>query len=178
LQVAVWPNNLGGGIHLCDAIIEAAFRHRFRQVAYQVNSLPADFLAIATQRLVNAKYWGSQILPRACPAQWGIGTGFRCLTGLAIATQQRYVNLVNPSPVVASVLRVERSVGLGQDENVAATGELDVDDVHVKVVEIRRGVVVSKVSSLASKVLLDALVKRLARLRQHKDGRNRHCQMI
>jgi hypothetical protein len=30
---------------------------------YEVISLLADFLAIATQRLVNAKYWRSQILP-------------------------------------------------------------------------------------------------------------------
>jgi hypothetical protein len=32
-----------------------------QQVAYEVNFLPADFLVIATQGLVNTKYWGSQI---------------------------------------------------------------------------------------------------------------------
>jgi hypothetical protein len=31
--------------------------------------MPADFLAIATQGLVNAKYWGSQILLCAYPSQ-------------------------------------------------------------------------------------------------------------
>jgi hypothetical protein len=46
--------------------------------------------------LVNAKYWGSHILPCAYPAQKGIGAGFYCLTGLAIARQQRYAILVNP----------------------------------------------------------------------------------
>jgi hypothetical protein len=40
-------------------------------VTLEVNYLPADFLAIATQRLVNAKYRGRQILPRAYPAQRG-----------------------------------------------------------------------------------------------------------
>jgi hypothetical protein len=41
------------------------------------------------QGLVNAKYRGSQILPRVYPAQMGIGGGFCCLTREAIATQQR-----------------------------------------------------------------------------------------
>jgi hypothetical protein len=40
------------------------FRCLCRQAAYEVNYLPLDFLAIATQGLVNAKYRGSQILPR------------------------------------------------------------------------------------------------------------------
>jgi hypothetical protein len=53
-----------------------------RQVAYQVNSLPAGFLAIATHGLVNAKYQGSQILLCAYTSQRGIGAGFRCPTGL------------------------------------------------------------------------------------------------
>jgi hypothetical protein len=47
-----------------------------KQVAYEVNSLPADFLAIATQELVNSKYWGSQILLCAYPAQRGIEQGY------------------------------------------------------------------------------------------------------
>jgi hypothetical protein len=60
-----------------------------KQVACEVNSLLADFLAIATQVLVNAKYGGSQIQSCVYPAQKGIGAGFHCLTGKAIATQQR-----------------------------------------------------------------------------------------
>jgi hypothetical protein len=48
--------------------------------AYKVKFLPADFLAIATQGSVNGKYWGSQILLCAYPAQKGIGAGFCCLT--------------------------------------------------------------------------------------------------
>jgi hypothetical protein len=39
-----------------------------QQVAYEVNSLPADFLAIATYGLANAKYQGSQILTCVDPA--------------------------------------------------------------------------------------------------------------
>jgi hypothetical protein len=38
---------------------------------------------------VNAKYWGSQILPGAYPAQRGMGAGFHFLTGQSIATLQR-----------------------------------------------------------------------------------------
>jgi hypothetical protein len=53
----------------------------WQQVVYEVNSLPADFLAIAKYILVNAKYWGSGILPSAFPAQRGIGAGFCCSTG-------------------------------------------------------------------------------------------------
>jgi hypothetical protein len=52
-----------------------------QQAAYEVNSLPADFLAIATQGLVNAKYWGSQILLCVYPAQKRIGAGFNCFIG-------------------------------------------------------------------------------------------------
>jgi hypothetical protein len=48
---------------------------------YEVITLPADLLAIATQKLGNAKYRGSQILPRAYPPQREIGAGFCCLTG-------------------------------------------------------------------------------------------------
>jgi hypothetical protein len=39
---------------------------------------------------------GIQILPRVHPAQRGMGAGFHCLTGKAIATQQRLAILVNP----------------------------------------------------------------------------------
>jgi hypothetical protein len=67
---------LPGGIHQCEAIILAAFRCLCQQVTSEVNSLQADFLAIATRRLVNAKYWGSQIQPCAYPAQRGIEAGF------------------------------------------------------------------------------------------------------
>jgi hypothetical protein len=70
-----------GGIHQCEAIISAAFQRLCQKVTSDVNSLPADFLAIAKQRLVNAKHRGSQILPCAYPAQKGIGSGFGCLTG-------------------------------------------------------------------------------------------------
>jgi hypothetical protein len=52
-----------------------------QKVAYEVNSLPADLLTIATQGLVDAKYWGSTILLCAYPSQRGIQAGFRCLTG-------------------------------------------------------------------------------------------------
>jgi hypothetical protein len=65
--------------------IKHLFRQRIdlycQQVTYEVNSMPADFLAIATQRLVIAKYWVSKILPCAYSAQRRIGAGFRCLTG-------------------------------------------------------------------------------------------------
>jgi hypothetical protein len=44
-------------------------RRLCQQVAYEVNSMTADFLAIATQGLVNAKYRGSQILYRVYPAR-------------------------------------------------------------------------------------------------------------
>jgi hypothetical protein len=47
----------------------------------------ADFMAIATHRLVNAKYQGSQILPSAYPAQRGIRAGFCCLSGETIDTK-------------------------------------------------------------------------------------------
>jgi hypothetical protein len=47
--------------------------------------------------LVYAKYWGRQILPCVYPAQRGIGAGFYCLTGKAIAKQQRSAILVNPA---------------------------------------------------------------------------------
>jgi hypothetical protein len=70
-----------GGIHQCEAIMCASFLRLCQLVSYEVNSLPPDFLAIATQRLVNAKYGGSQILHCASPAQRGIGAGFCCLTG-------------------------------------------------------------------------------------------------
>jgi hypothetical protein len=50
-------------------------------IHFKVNYLSADFLAIATQGLVNAKYQGSQILPCVYPSQRGIGVGFHCLTG-------------------------------------------------------------------------------------------------
>jgi hypothetical protein len=43
--------------------------------------MPADFLAIATQGLVNAKYFVSQILICAYASQKGIGAGFCSLTG-------------------------------------------------------------------------------------------------
>jgi hypothetical protein len=66
---------------LMNLIILAVFRPLCQQVAYEVNSLPADFLAIATQGLVNAKYQGSQILLCAYPSQSRIGAGFCCLTG-------------------------------------------------------------------------------------------------
>jgi hypothetical protein len=58
-----------GGIHKNKAIISVVFRRLCQQVAYEVNSLPADLRAIATQGLVNAKYRGSQILPHVYPAQ-------------------------------------------------------------------------------------------------------------
>jgi hypothetical protein len=67
-----------------------------KQVACEVNSLLADFLAIATQVLVNAKYGGSQIQSCVYPAQKGIGAGFHCLTDKAIATQQRSAILGDP----------------------------------------------------------------------------------
>jgi hypothetical protein len=57
------------------------FRHLCQQAAYEVDSLPADFLAIATQGLVNAKYSASQILSSVYPAQRGIRAGFHCLSG-------------------------------------------------------------------------------------------------
>jgi hypothetical protein len=38
-----------GGIHQCFAIISSVFRSLCQQAAYEVNYLPADFLAIATQ---------------------------------------------------------------------------------------------------------------------------------
>jgi hypothetical protein len=44
VYLSVWV----GGIHQCEAIIYAAFRRMCQQVTYEVNSLPADFLAIAT----------------------------------------------------------------------------------------------------------------------------------
>jgi hypothetical protein len=56
---------------------------------FSSNFLQADFLAIATQGLVNVKYWGSQILLCTNPLQRGIGAGFCCPTGLAIVTQRR-----------------------------------------------------------------------------------------
>jgi hypothetical protein len=37
-----------GGIHQCEAVISALFQPPCQQVAYEVNYLPADFLAIAT----------------------------------------------------------------------------------------------------------------------------------
>jgi hypothetical protein len=43
-----------------------------QQVAYEVNYLPADFQAIATQVLSG---------PRVYPEQRGIRAGFHCLTG-------------------------------------------------------------------------------------------------
>jgi hypothetical protein len=55
-------------------------------------------MAIATQGLVHVKYWGSQILLCAYPSHWEIGVGFPCITGLAIATQQRSAILVNLPP--------------------------------------------------------------------------------
>jgi hypothetical protein len=45
--------------------------------------MPADFLTIATQGLVKARYRGSQILPCVYPAQRGIGAGFYCLNWLS-----------------------------------------------------------------------------------------------
>jgi hypothetical protein len=59
----------------------------------------AEFLEIATQGLVNTKHGGSQILLHAYLSQRGIGAGFHCLTGKAIATQQREAILVNLPPV-------------------------------------------------------------------------------
>jgi hypothetical protein len=54
----------------------AAFRHPCQQVTCEDDFLPADFLAIATQILKNAKYWGSQILLRAYPSQKGMEQDF------------------------------------------------------------------------------------------------------
>jgi hypothetical protein len=56
------------------------YQRTCQQVTYEGNSLPADFLAIASKRLVNVKYRGSQIPPHAYPAQRGIRAGFCCLT--------------------------------------------------------------------------------------------------
>jgi hypothetical protein len=49
--------------------VKQLFRQRFEACVntYEVNSLPADFLAIATQGLVNANYWVSQIILCAYP---------------------------------------------------------------------------------------------------------------
>jgi hypothetical protein len=51
--------------------VKQLFSQRFDafEVSYEVNSLPADILAIATQGLVNAKYRGSQILSNFNPAE-------------------------------------------------------------------------------------------------------------
>jgi hypothetical protein len=51
-----------------------------QQVAYEVNYLSADFLAITTKGSVNARYRGSQILPRAHSAQRGVGVELYCFT--------------------------------------------------------------------------------------------------
>jgi hypothetical protein len=76
------------GGNVPQATIWAAFWRLCQQVTYEVNFLPADILAIATQRLANAKYQGSQILLRTYPAQRGIGAVSCCLTGQSIGTQQ------------------------------------------------------------------------------------------
>jgi hypothetical protein len=85
-QISVTPWE---GIHQWSQIILALFRRLCQQAAYKVNYLLADFLAIATQGLVNHKYWDSQILPRVYPPQRGFRARFCCLTGHAITTQQR-----------------------------------------------------------------------------------------
>jgi hypothetical protein len=77
-------------------MIYAVLRCLCQQVAYEAKYLPADFLAIATQGLVNAKYRGSQILPRVLSAQRGMGARFHCLPVKAIATQQHSAILVDP----------------------------------------------------------------------------------
>jgi hypothetical protein len=69
-----------------------------QKVLYEVYALPADFLAIASQGLVNTKYRGIQILPRAYPSQRGIRAGFCCLAGKAIATEHNQAILVNSTP--------------------------------------------------------------------------------
>jgi hypothetical protein len=65
----------GGNLPMLSNYLSSVSR-LCQQAAYEVNSLRADFLAIATQGLVNTNYWGSQILPLAYLAQRGIGAGF------------------------------------------------------------------------------------------------------
>jgi hypothetical protein len=69
-----------------------------QHVPYKVNSLPADFLAIATQRLVYAKYQDRQILPFCVPStkkNW-IKTPLPNWLSNCHAAQQRLATLVNP----------------------------------------------------------------------------------
>jgi hypothetical protein len=75
-----------GGIHQCSVLFKHCFGacvNNCQKAAYEVNSLAADFLAINTQRLVNAKYWSSQILPcvYVYPARREIRAEFQFLTG-------------------------------------------------------------------------------------------------
>jgi hypothetical protein len=51
------------GNHQCSAVISAVYYLLCQQVAFKVNYLSADILAIATQGLETAKYRGSHILP-------------------------------------------------------------------------------------------------------------------
>jgi hypothetical protein len=57
LHFAVFLNFPGGQFtNIKQLFLLAVFQRSCQQAAYAVNTLPADFLAIVTQRLVNAKY--------------------------------------------------------------------------------------------------------------------------
>jgi hypothetical protein len=57
-------------------IVKTGLTTKTYAIVLSVFNLVSDFIKcnhpIATQRLVNAKYWGSLILPRAYPAQRGV----------------------------------------------------------------------------------------------------------